>query len=76
MREVLAACRRGIGVWATKAKRLHELGQGLAVKVGTPPPNTGYFKELWAPELHCLRGKWRIYIAPMSDPWTIKLFDN
>ncbi len=58
----LCQARHG-SVWLTKAKRLHELGQGLAVKVWTPPPGTAYSQELWAPELHYLRGRWYIYVA-------------
>ncbi len=31
-----------------------------------PPPNTPYSAQLWAPELHFLRGKWYIYFAADS----------
>jgi len=32
-------------------------------KVWSPPSGADYSKELWAPELHFLRGKWYIYFA-------------
>lgn len=32
-------------------------------KVWTPPKTGPYAKEIWAPELHFLRGKWYIYFA-------------
>jgi GH43 family beta-xylosidase len=28
-----------------------------------PPPNTPYSADLWAPELHSLRGRWYVYFA-------------
>jgi GH43 family beta-xylosidase len=31
--------------------------------VWTPPRNTSYSKELWAPELHFVQGTWYIYVA-------------
>jgi len=31
--------------------------------VWTPPEGTLYSKELWAPELHLIEGKWYIYLA-------------
>ena len=33
------------------------------VTVWTPPANTSYSKELWAPELMYLQGRWYIYFA-------------
>ncbi len=31
--------------------------------VWTPPANGPYSKNIWAPELHCLNGKWYVYFA-------------
>lgn len=28
-----------------------------------PPPDTEHSNDLWAPELHCLRGRWYVYYA-------------
>lgn len=50
-------------IWVTKAKRLQDLGRGKRIKVWTPPRNTSYSQELWAAELHFLRGKWYLYFA-------------
>ena len=33
------------------------------MKVWTPPTGTDYSKQVWAPELHFLAGKWYIYVA-------------
>jgi len=54
--------RRG-GVSVTRSARLIDIGKGRAAQVWTPPRGTAYSKELWAPELHYLRGKWFIYVA-------------
>lgn len=29
----------------------------------TPPPGTHHSNDLWAPELHCLHGRWYVYYA-------------
>lgn len=50
-------------LWVIKARRLQDLGHGHAVKVWTPPEGMPYSRELWAPELHFLRGKWYLYFA-------------
>lgn len=44
-------------------KDVPDLKTAEAVNVWTPPPNMPYSKELWAPELHYLQGKWYIYVA-------------
>jgi GH43 family beta-xylosidase len=46
-----------------KAKSLIELKSSVPKTVWTPPQGTLYSKELWAPELHFVRGKWYIYFA-------------
>ncbi len=57
-------CRSGGGkIWIHRAARLQEIGRAPGAAVWTPPPNTPYSKELWAPELHRLDGRWYVYVA-------------
>ena len=53
----------GDGIFVSKAKRLHDIGVATRVNVWTPPAGTVYSREIWAPELHYLDGKWYIYFA-------------
>lgn len=46
-----------------KATRLQDLGVDQWQRVWRPPRGTAYSRELWAPELHYLQGKWWIYVA-------------
>ncbi|UJF34928.1 family 43 glycosylhydrolase [Paenibacillus hexagrammi] len=46
-----------------KAKRLQDIGSVPRVTVYTPPSGTKYSKEVWAPELQFIDGKWYIYFA-------------
>ncbi|CAM4260420.1 family 43 glycosylhydrolase [Paenibacillus endophyticus] len=46
-----------------KAKRLEDIGSAPRTTVYTPPAGTMYSKELWAPELQYINGKWYIYFA-------------
>lgn len=54
--------RRG-SVSVNKASRLVDIGVNNWSRVWTPPPGKPYSRELWAPELHYLRGEWFIYVA-------------
>lgn len=54
---------RGGSITVSKAERLVDLGRRRGTRVWTPPPGTAYSRELWAPELHYLRGQWFIYVA-------------
>jgi GH43 family beta-xylosidase len=54
---------RGRGVWVARSERLEALGKADPVRVWTPPRGTSYSREVWAPELHHLRGRWYIYVA-------------
>jgi GH43 family beta-xylosidase len=58
-------CQSGVGgsVWVTRSQRLPNLGRGDRRSVWTPPSGTAWSKEIWAPELHYLQGKWWIYVA-------------
>lgn len=51
------------GVWVNKAARLQDIGKEEGTAVWTAPGGTAYSKELWAPELHFLDGRWYIYVA-------------
>lgn len=55
--------REGRGVWVNKAARLEEIGKGAWKQVWSPPSGQPYSREIWAPELHYLLGKWYIYVA-------------
>ena len=46
-----------------RSARLEDIGQNHWVSVWKPPKETLYSKELWAPELRLLQGKWYIYLA-------------
>ena len=50
-------------VWVSRSERLQDIGRGEKRRVWTPPPGAEYSRELWAPELHFLRGQWWIYVA-------------
>ncbi len=51
------------GVCVKKLDRLTDLSREGGVTVWTPPAGKEYSKELWAPELHYLNGRWYIYVA-------------
>jgi GH43 family beta-xylosidase len=46
-----------------KAARLADLSQAPNQLVWQAPPSGSYSRDIWAPELHFLRGKWYIYFA-------------
>ncbi|AMR32899.1 glycosyl hydrolase family 43 [Mucilaginibacter sp. PAMC 26640] len=48
-------------IW--KTKNLADLKSAERKTVWTPPANTNYSKELWAPELHYINHKWYMYFA-------------
>jgi len=50
-----------INIWKTKS--LADLKTAEHKTIFTPPPNTMYSKELWAPEILFLRNKWYAYFA-------------
>ncbi len=53
--------RGGIGLVAIT--QLPEIGKTEPLQVWKPPENTMYSKQIWAPELHFLEGRWYIYFA-------------
>jgi GH43 family beta-xylosidase len=46
-----------------KAKNLVELKLSEQKTIWIPPSGTSYSKEIWAPELHFIQGKWYMYFA-------------
>ncbi len=44
-------------------KKVSELGKATPVTLWRPASGTGYSKNLWAPELHRISGKWYAYFA-------------
>jgi len=53
----------GHGLMIRKTKDLSELRSAEKKVIWTAPPNTMYSKEVWAPELHFIQGKWYMYFA-------------
>ena len=52
---------KDLNIW--KTKDLAQLPDAQKVTVWTPPAIGPYSKQIWAPELHFLSGKWYIYFA-------------
>jgi GH43 family beta-xylosidase len=50
-----------VDLWKTKS--LADLKTAQRKTIFTPPPNTAYSKEIWAPEIHFIQGKWYVYFA-------------
>lgn len=48
-------------IWKTKS--MANLAQADRKVIWTPPAGTNYSHELWAPELHFIKGKWYMYFA-------------
>lgn len=46
-----------------KTTKFSELATAERVVVWQPPDSTNWSKEVWAPELHFIRGKWYFYFA-------------
>ncbi len=55
---------RNITLWKTRS--IADLVHAEKKVVFTPPANGPYSKEIWAPEVHFLEGKWYIYFAADS----------
>jgi GH43 family beta-xylosidase len=55
---------RNITLWKTPS--LAQLASAEKKVVFTPPAGKEYSKELWAPEIHFLQGKWYVYFAADS----------
>lgn len=55
---------KNITVWKTKS--IADLATAEKKVIFTPPATGPYSKELWAPEIHFLQGKWYVYFAADS----------
>jgi GH43 family beta-xylosidase len=51
------------GIWVNRAARLEDIGVNHWKCVWRAPEGTAYSKQIWAPELHFLQGRWFIYFA-------------
>src|SRR3954462_11618508 len=51
----------GIGIYTTS--KMSELKNAPLTTVWVPPVTGPYSKDIWAPEIHYLQGKWYIYFA-------------
>lgn len=47
----------------SKAARLQDVAKAAFVRVWSPPATGMWSKEIWAPEIHYLDGKWYAYVA-------------
>jgi len=54
---------RANSVWVNRASRLQDAVQQTGKTVWTPSTGQPCSRDLWAPELHFLNGKWYIYVA-------------
>ena len=52
----------GAAIFVGKSDTLQTIGSNTK-SVWFPPKNGPYSKEIWAPELHFVNGKWYIYVA-------------
>lgn len=53
----------GSRLFIKKARNLDDLKSAESITIWTPPQGTMYSKEIWAPELHFIEGKWYMYFA-------------
>lgn len=53
----------GSKLFIIKAKNLADLKRSEQKTIWTPPAGTMYSKEIWAPELHFIQGKWYMYFS-------------
>ncbi|PHN06927.1 glycoside hydrolase family 43 protein [Flavilitoribacter nigricans] len=54
---------RGGALHVKTAKNILDLRTAEAMQIWQPPADTKYSKELWAPELHKIEGRWYVYFA-------------
>src|SRR5215213_3353681 len=55
--------RNASDIYIRKAEHFLNIGQDEGVRVWTPPRRGMNSKNVWAPELHFINGKWFIYYA-------------
>lgn len=51
------------GIWVNRSPRLEAIGTNQWKCVWTAPAGTHYSREIWAPEMHFLEGRWYIFFA-------------
>lgn len=67
--------RRSKAVWVSAATNLVDIGRAESKCVWAPEAGMPYSEEVWAPELHFLRGKWYIYVAADNgDNFTHRMY--
>ena len=55
---------RNLTIWKTRS--IADLGRSEKKVIWTPPAEGPYSRDIWAPELHYLDGKWYVYFAADS----------
>lgn len=50
-------------IYVNTNNTIQAAAQFEGIPIWTPDPDTYYSRELWAPELHFLQGKWWLYVA-------------
>ncbi|MFC1560966.1 family 43 glycosylhydrolase [Candidatus Latescibacterota bacterium] len=50
-------------IWVNRSRRIQDAVQFNGKEIWSPEPDKPYSREIWAPELHFLQGKWYIYFA-------------
>src|SRR5262245_51599272 len=51
------------GIHVAKSAKLEEVAAAPRIRIWQAPDTGAWSKELWAPELHYLDGKWYVYFA-------------
>lgn len=51
------------GVYVSRSERLQDVCRAPATLVWQPPPGTPYSRDIWAPELHRLDGRFYVYLS-------------
>jgi GH43 family beta-xylosidase len=62
-----------------KTGKMSELGKASPVTIWTPPATGLWSKDIWAPEIHYLQGKWYVYFAAddgINDNHRIYVLEN
>ncbi len=59
----------GVNVTLWRSRSLAGLGGGDRKVAWSPPPAGPASRDLWAPELHFVDGKWYIYVAADDGDW-------
>lgn len=57
----IASNTNQLTLWRTRD--ITDLRNAQKKVIWTPPPGTDHSKNVWAPEIHFLRGKWYVYVA-------------